>query len=397
MLCFGRKCCVCNSRIEKYTPIDELYNLQAKKNGYPIEKVCPETLNREEYECPVCYALDRDRLFVLFLKRIFMEYIVDGKAANKFKILDIAPSPSISRWIRENLGMSEYVTVDLYMEHVDYNADIQNLDMFSKESFDFVICSHVFEHVSDDSLAMREVHRVLKKDGLAILMVPLDLNVERTDECSGEISEEEKWKRFGQGDHLRKYKKEDYVNRLIRAGFFVHQFGKDYFGTNSFRENAITDTSILYVGGKKDIKDKKLKSVFFKDHKILRFESFDSLQRTFRLVRHPMEFYIDTIEKRKNQVYIWGWAFLKGLDSRKSKLKLLLYGQDKFKVIEFVWRERSDIEEIFNKCKDGQLIYSGIDIETHLRNIEILQIGLLILNEERYGIIWLDNEYKEGM
>lgn len=42
----------------------------------------------------------------------------------------------------------------------------------SKEKFDFILCSHVIEHIEKCDDALRELNRVLKKDGFLILSVP---------------------------------------------------------------------------------------------------------------------------------------------------------------------------------------------------------------------------------
>ena len=43
---------------------------------------------------------------------------------------------------------------------------------YEDETFDAVICVDVFEHLKDDSKAMQEIKRVLKKDGLLLLHIP---------------------------------------------------------------------------------------------------------------------------------------------------------------------------------------------------------------------------------
>ena len=42
------------------------------------------------------------------------------------------------------------------------------------ESFDFILCNHVLEHVPDDNLAMRELFRVMSQSGGGLFQVPID-------------------------------------------------------------------------------------------------------------------------------------------------------------------------------------------------------------------------------
>ena len=48
-------------------------------------------------------------------------------------------------------------------KHQVIQGDINDMP-FADESFDFVICSHVIEHVPNDRQAMKEIFRVLKKN-----------------------------------------------------------------------------------------------------------------------------------------------------------------------------------------------------------------------------------------
>lgn len=50
-------------------------------------------------------------------------------------------------------------------------ADIENLP-YPDERFDYVLCTDVLEHVLDLNACLRELERVLKKDGLLFLRVP---------------------------------------------------------------------------------------------------------------------------------------------------------------------------------------------------------------------------------
>jgi SAM-dependent methyltransferase len=78
------------------------------------------------------------------------------------------------------------------------------------------------EHIPDDRLAMRELFRVLKPDGWAILQSPVDMARETTSEDPSVSSPEIRRKLFGQDDHLRAYGR-DYIKRLKEAGFSVTQ------------------------------------------------------------------------------------------------------------------------------------------------------------------------------
>jgi hypothetical protein len=44
---------------------------------------------------------------------------------------------------------------------------------FANDSYDFIFCSHVLEHIPDDKKAISEIYRVLKPGGTAMLMVPI--------------------------------------------------------------------------------------------------------------------------------------------------------------------------------------------------------------------------------
>jgi ubiquinone/menaquinone biosynthesis C-methylase UbiE len=95
--------------------------------------------------------------------------------------------------------------------------DITNIE-YPDETFDFVICNHVLEHVIDDVKAMREFKRVLKPDGRAVFMVPVIRK--KTEEDFTINTPEGRLKAYGQGDHVRAYGK-DFIDRLRSAGFMV--------------------------------------------------------------------------------------------------------------------------------------------------------------------------------
>jgi ubiquinone/menaquinone biosynthesis C-methylase UbiE len=90
---------------------------------------------------------------------------------------------------------------------------------FSDRSLDAVVCNHVLEHVPDDRKAMREIGRVLKDDGWAMLLVPLS-DKPKTDEDATITTNAERLRRFGQRDHVRRYGR-DYFDRLRAEGLRI--------------------------------------------------------------------------------------------------------------------------------------------------------------------------------
>ena len=89
---------------------------------------------------------------------------------------------------------------------------------FKDNSFDAVLCNHVLEHVTDDIRAMKEIVRVLKPGGFAILQVPFFHPIPETTLSDPAITDRKtREKLFGQDDHVRRYGK-DYSHRIAIAG-----------------------------------------------------------------------------------------------------------------------------------------------------------------------------------
>lgn len=230
--------CPCCGKSVVYSPLDSYYSEMEKRYG--CEKFIDETLNEEKYLCPACASSDRDRLIVSFLKKEGLETAKEGT-----RLLHIAPSQPIQNWILLNCPQVNCETSDLFMDGVDYQSDIQDMKEIEDNAFDIVICSHVLEHVQDDMKAFASLKRILKEDGKLIFLVPVDLGREEIDEEWG-CSEAENWKRFGQGDHCRRYSKSGLYERMS-SHFYVNSLGKEYFGKSIFDNCGLSDTSTLYV------------------------------------------------------------------------------------------------------------------------------------------------------
>lgn len=168
---------------------------------------------RDEAQCPHCSALERHRLVWLFFEK--KTDLFDAKLK---KMLHVAPELCFESRFKAQLG-DNYLTADLFKKAM-VKMDICDIQ-YSDESFDVIYCSHVLEHVPDDKQAMREFCRVLKKNGWAILNVPI--NGRKTFEDSTIVTPQERLKAFGQEDHVRWYG-QDYIERLSASGFKVKTF-----------------------------------------------------------------------------------------------------------------------------------------------------------------------------
>ena len=243
---YTKRCFLCGSAVGRYNPLPDFYFEESAKHGRDIYKSAPETLNRMEYTCPVCGADDRSRLYAMYIKKYFTRI----NPGENFVFLDIAPSKILGDYINQNWGI-DYRTMDVSTEGVTYNDDITNITSVGDGQVDFIICSHVLEHVGDDKKALSEIYRIMKPNAKAIIMVPLDLSVPETEEDIN-ATEAECWRRFGQFDHVRKYAKGDFVRRLKETGFHVRGLGMKYFGMEEYYLNALVQTSTLYVAEKPD-------------------------------------------------------------------------------------------------------------------------------------------------
>ena len=166
---------------------------------------------RKNALCPGTFSLERHRLLWLYLKKE-----TDFFNSNN-KILHFAPEQCFHKFFKSYF--KNYTSTDLNSPIVDIKADICNLP-FNDNSFDYILCNHVLEHIYDDEKAMKEIYRVLNKNGIAILQVPIDINNNYTHEGRDIDNKQDRNKLFGQYDHLRMYGL-DYFKKLKNIGFKV--------------------------------------------------------------------------------------------------------------------------------------------------------------------------------
>ncbi len=145
--------------------------------------------------------------FIWNVKRIFF--------TKNYKVLHIAPEQEFLRKFKKTKKIWNTLLQIFFSPIVDVKADVLDLP-FEDESYDIVICNHVLEHIVEDSKAMSELYRVMRKGGWGILQVPMKTGLEYTYEDFSITDPKERQKHFGQYDHVRWYGM-DYFDRLKKS------------------------------------------------------------------------------------------------------------------------------------------------------------------------------------
>lgn len=211
------ECQFCENNIQQFIPWSDKLDLP---------QVTLETWNKFTAICPYCFSMDRERMY-----RLYIEEESDLAKGAK-RVLHIGNEPSLQNWLikMENIQYSGgYVT----SESGSRQLDMESLD-YPDETFDAVICSHALQHVPDDLKAMKELHRVLKKDGWAIVQVPIVIHAEKINV-----------------DTIKVYKTRDFVQRLEKSGFTVKPINLvEAFGEKRLLDilrYGLTSSDVLYT------------------------------------------------------------------------------------------------------------------------------------------------------
>lgn len=197
---------------------------------------------RDNCVCPNCYSSDRERWLYYLLMNYTNIETLEGK------ILHFAPEKTAEEYIRKNPKI-DYYSGDVECGRAMHVIDITNIQ-FSNELFDYVICNHVLEHIPNVKKAVKELKRVLKRNGELIFSFPICLD-QKTFEDKNIKSKEDRVKYYGQEDHVRLYGT-DYKKIFNGYGLDVQIFSpKDLLEKKEIERCGYLENDVIMFARKK--------------------------------------------------------------------------------------------------------------------------------------------------
>lgn len=218
----GGGCPVCRSKVKFYKP-------------YGTRKL------RIDAECPICRAAERERLESIYLNKINNYF-----NKNKMKILHFAPENCIYNAFFANYGDLYWpVDIDEAIPIVRKRIDIMDID-FEDETFDLIICNHVLEHVNNANIAIKEITRVIKSDGICIITVPID-EKHATLEDDRINTDKLRIKYYGEANHVRMFGN-DFEDILRKNGLQTEKiFARDLLAKEELRMAGLKSNEYFWL------------------------------------------------------------------------------------------------------------------------------------------------------
>lgn len=233
----GFTCNCCNAQYERFIPEYPSPNIAAAINTNDVIAGFGENVF-----CPNCGSKNRERLI--------LDILQNEIDCNNKKVLLFAPEKNIYNYLKQ---VATLTTVDiepqLYkpIDKAVQFADATHLQ-FDSESFDIVIANHILEHIPNDDVALQQLYRVLKPNGVAILQVPYSKKLQQTIEDKTIKNPALQEQLFAQKDHVRIYAYANYIERLQAANFTVKVLQPDYL--IKYQQHAIQQNECVFLACK---------------------------------------------------------------------------------------------------------------------------------------------------
>jgi SAM-dependent methyltransferase len=149
-------------------------------------------------------------------RRLFAREIDKTGLPRTSRVLDVGTSTGANLRLLRDLGFHAVDGLDFSQEAIRYcrekglgivrHGDVCGMP-FADESFDLLLATDIIEHVDDDLKALREIARVLRPGGKALIVVPAFPILWGLQD------------RVAQ--HKRRYRMDELADRVARAGFAI--------------------------------------------------------------------------------------------------------------------------------------------------------------------------------
>ncbi|QOI97856.1 MAG: methyltransferase domain-containing protein [Flammeovirgaceae bacterium] len=231
----SRKCYVCGETFGRFT------RYKGGSAFFPewISMLQMVGSDVDNFGCPYCNSFDRERHLFMYFDNLNLWLQI--KNCN---VLHFAPEAHLSKRI-EREGPAMYIKADLFPANESISKEDATDISFSDNTFDIVIANHVLEHIPDYEKALREIWRVLKPGGTAILQTPFSNVLKNNFEDAGINTPTLRSYFYAQHDHVRVFGKVQLFRSMKKAGFIfriAHHndlFRSEeayYYGVNAFED-----------------------------------------------------------------------------------------------------------------------------------------------------------------
>jgi phosphoglycolate phosphatase len=184
------------------------------------------TIEDQAYACNVCGSTE----FIDFLGRIkamcgscgsvertrALKIVLDSQRLVRpgMRVMHLAPELGIGRHIRSIIG-DGYDAFDIDPTRYSKELKVSKLDLvrdvetMPSKQYDLVLHSHVMEHLlCNETAILYHLHRLVTSSGHHVFCVPIHPGYYEAD--LSELTPKERERRFFQGDHVRRFGKQDF-------------------------------------------------------------------------------------------------------------------------------------------------------------------------------------------
>lgn len=192
---------------------------------------------RKRAQCPICGSLERHRLIYLLFQKRYNELLSE----KQIKLLHFAPEEVFYNYFNKQQNI-DYYPVDINPKifektNIQIREKVDMVQMpYDNNEFDFIYNGHVLQCVNNDTKAIKELYRVLKPNGICIILVPINKSSKETLE-NKEYNTPELRKKYYGDKHHRRYYSMDLIDKLEYHGFNVEVVSDEEILDFDFEKN----------------------------------------------------------------------------------------------------------------------------------------------------------------